>query len=953
MPSVDELLDAAEVAEATLTETNDKIEIDADTRTMIIPDTERIFGVMSDEKGERKYFRCKRFVGNGIDLSKLSLRIVFQNASGLDTGRDKYIVTDLATDGEDYVTFSWELSRKVTAYKGIISFVVCAIKTKSDGTITNEWNTTLANGMVLEGLEVNGTQEQEEVAKDYYNQLEAELLKVANEQINKVQEVVKTIPSDYTQMQKDVSNLKEDIGEIYETDITSIGEYRQGQYIEFSTGKIKYSDNYETLVFANKQYNRISFLCGHTDDIPAAIAFFSNETSDTTSYQKQSVKATKGKNNYIVSIPNDCKVIAISNRKSSYEIKGSVSYSTDVAIKQALQNGEEIQTLKNEQKNSELLQGCFVADKYNDSSLVKKGLIFDDGTTHETDKNKYTLHISLENVRYIKYKNLYGKYKYGGKNLVGMTFYDDYHKISKSPEFTQELQSGVINLNDFPDAKYMRFCNYNNDLPVSVELYCGTEKEAKDRKKVYVGVYYFAGWSEWELPNLHFTKGLLQEFNGRMPVWGWFAHNSYRCDAWLYSPYISLNSGESTLSLTGSCVFNASNCSLNIKTVDGEWTPLEIAFDDTDPEIKTTTVDISGFSGKRIMIGFRIFNKNSDISPIWTINKVEITSGNETVHIRDFTGDNIRDYTTNDKETWKHGVPTLAYDVTNGYVGTAYDTGDTTIIDKEIILAKNKGIDYFILDWYYHNDGGSFDKDETEKEANNLGIQTFSKSAQKYNFKYIIMISNHGGFVIDGLENWKSAINYINETYVKDPSYFRYKGIPVVSVFEATKFNEVKAQINEYIISLGYPNGWIWQIVNENTWYGYWYDKHDESVPDKEQPYSKLVNDSKSKTDRFYYIAHDVYPCITTGTDLRAWKNRPGSYARHLDYCVPSVTEWKDFAQWAYDWVHAYKRDFKSIVVHAWNEMGEGGYLVPTAGDPQASFLCALEDVINSNSYPN
>ena len=51
MPSVDELLNAAEVSVNEM-ETNDKIEIDADTRTMIIPDTERIFGVMSDEKGK-------------------------------------------------------------------------------------------------------------------------------------------------------------------------------------------------------------------------------------------------------------------------------------------------------------------------------------------------------------------------------------------------------------------------------------------------------------------------------------------------------------------------------------------------------------------------------------------------------------------------------------------------------------------------------------------------------------------------------------------------------------------------------------------------------------------------------------------------------------------------------------------------------------------------------------
>lgn len=215
MPSVDELLNMAEVAEVTFTETNDKIEIDADTRTMIIPDTERIFGVMSDEKGERKYFRCKRFVGNGIDLSKLDLRVIYQNASGLESGKDKYIVTDLKTDGEDYVTFSWELSRKVTAYKGIISFIVCATKTGTDGIITNEWNTTLANGVVLDGLEVSGTQEQEKEAHDYYKQLEAELLRVANEQKAEIEangkKTLESIPEDYTVLERNVDELKEDI----------------------------------------------------------------------------------------------------------------------------------------------------------------------------------------------------------------------------------------------------------------------------------------------------------------------------------------------------------------------------------------------------------------------------------------------------------------------------------------------------------------------------------------------------------------------------------------------------------------------------------------------------------------------------------------------------------------------------------------------------------------------
>ena len=222
MPSVDELLNAVEVAVTGTTETNDVIEIDADTRTMIIPETERIFGVVSDEKGERKYFRCKRFVGNGIDLSKLDLRVIYQNASGFETGRDKYIVTDLATDGEDYVAFSWELSRKVTAYKGIISFIVCAIKTGMDGIITNEWNTTLANGVVLDGLEVSGTQEQEEEAYDYYKQLEAELLRVANEQKAELENTVITTTNDLFSTSGLLNDLSKKI------------EFFDGEYIDMN-----------------------------------------------------------------------------------------------------------------------------------------------------------------------------------------------------------------------------------------------------------------------------------------------------------------------------------------------------------------------------------------------------------------------------------------------------------------------------------------------------------------------------------------------------------------------------------------------------------------------------------------------------------------------------------------------------------------------------------------------
>ena len=126
--------------------------VDDDTRLVTIPEKYKKLGTESDEKAKRVWFRFPKIVGNnGIDLSAISVRVNFRNANG---DGDIYIVEDLTTDG-DYVIFSWELTRKVTAYKGRVSFVVCAVKSATDGTTKNEWNTTLNKECkVLEGLEV-------------------------------------------------------------------------------------------------------------------------------------------------------------------------------------------------------------------------------------------------------------------------------------------------------------------------------------------------------------------------------------------------------------------------------------------------------------------------------------------------------------------------------------------------------------------------------------------------------------------------------------------------------------------------------------------------------------------------------------------------------------------------------------------------------------------------------
>lgn len=144
--------------------------IDADSRKITVPDEYKLLGVESDENVERVYFKCPKIVGDGIDLSTLGLRINYQNAN---SQKDSYPVDDLTVENE-FITFSWLLSRKAVAYKGAVKFIVCAVRIGDNAEISNEWNTTLASAEVLEGLEVDLSGIPDEEGKDLLEALIAQ-----------------------------------------------------------------------------------------------------------------------------------------------------------------------------------------------------------------------------------------------------------------------------------------------------------------------------------------------------------------------------------------------------------------------------------------------------------------------------------------------------------------------------------------------------------------------------------------------------------------------------------------------------------------------------------------------------------------------------------------------------------------------------------------------------------
>lgn len=179
---------------------NDIFEIDPETRVITVPASEKLFGVANDGNSERKHFRCPKIVGDNIDLSTMHLYINYQNANGQ---KYPYLVEDIRTNG-DYITFSWLIGPDVVAYKGQIKYIVCA----KNGA-TAEWNTTLAEGTVLEGLEA--TEEIVEKNPDIIEQILTRLDNVTEIPQEKVTEAVSTyMEANPINVPKNLSDLKED-----------------------------------------------------------------------------------------------------------------------------------------------------------------------------------------------------------------------------------------------------------------------------------------------------------------------------------------------------------------------------------------------------------------------------------------------------------------------------------------------------------------------------------------------------------------------------------------------------------------------------------------------------------------------------------------------------------------------------------------------------------------------
>lgn len=159
----------AAMAEVSEEDTAYDFVIDEDLRVIAVPERGVVLGVEGDKDVNRVRFRMNRYY-RGTDLSDFNIRINYRPAEG----EVNYFPVTEKTVQDESICFVWLVGADTVATKGTVYFIARFFTAEEDGTVVQEFNTTLGSARALEGLLV-GMQAEDAPVKDLLAQLEYDL----------------------------------------------------------------------------------------------------------------------------------------------------------------------------------------------------------------------------------------------------------------------------------------------------------------------------------------------------------------------------------------------------------------------------------------------------------------------------------------------------------------------------------------------------------------------------------------------------------------------------------------------------------------------------------------------------------------------------------------------------------------------------------------------------------
>lgn len=296
------------------------------------------------------------------------------------------------------------------------------------------------------------------------------------------------------------------------------------------------------------------------------------------------------------------------------------------------------------------------------------------------------------------------------------------------------------------------------------------------------------------------------------------------------------------------------------------------------------------------------------------------------------------------------------------------------IMSQQLAWAHRDGLSFFVFEWYHLHSGSPLPA-QAYRLNNALGIYRSLPSHE--GMKYALLDVNAASFAVSA-KQWPTVITEWVTQYFTDSNYERINGKPVLYLINLERFanqvagfggaqgpvesaNRALAALQDMAKAHGLPGVYIVGGVGE--WKGYpaaftfenpslLRDVHVDALTEYNNPFaggSFRFTGAKPYSDleRLYQWAweniarsspHPYIPVVVDGRDARPWNEPP--VTKEFGWYERTPDQFEHLVRLAIDWANEHPSmrietpDHPPLVlIEAWNELGEGAYIVPTVGD--------------------
>lgn len=278
-------------------------------------------------------------------------------------------------------------------------------------------------------------------------------------------------------------------------------------------------------------------------------------------------------------------------------------------------------------------------------------------------------------------------------------------------------------------------------------------------------------------------------------------------------------------------------------------------------------------------------------------------------------------------------------------------TSTQSIVDKQINVASSNGISFFSFCWYF----SGREKYKTEPLNNALGLFVNSKNTNKMSFS--LLVANHDPYNVT-MEDWKYLVTEWIK-YFKCKNYVLVDGKPMISFFSMENLiknfktaKNLKSALDTFRVEAmrnGFKGITISVCVGPETFYtnfaqdsgfdfltGYNYGRagFNGNNVKRSVPIDSLQDAEIKVWNKFLTVSSLKYiPAVTVNWDPRPWANNKNNYLEKPYYTGFSELSVEKSVLNGLYWLSKNSNRTsteKIAMIYAWNEVGEGAWLMPT-----------------------